>query len=122
MNVRINSSGDITINVYDMFEHLIEGDARSAFLDAASCKPEVIKNVMDMVLTGFTEAQSSGADYDNGPELLSPIGAQRRRIMELSINDLKDKEIERLKARLDFQTGYAEKMELLYYELKNAQP
>lgn len=116
MTLKTNILGDITINVYDIFEELKESKARFAFMDAVSCEPEVIKNVMDMVLTGFTETQSSGADYDGGPELQSPIGVQRRRIMELSINNLKDSEIERLKALLSFQTDRADKLETELFE------
>lgn len=111
MIAKINKDGELSIDLLDIFNSLRCGESYNIFLDSFSCEDAVIKNVMDQVLDGFTEMNSNGCDYDNGPNLKSAIGEQRQRIMEMSINKLKDNEIERLKRCLISEKKRVEELE-----------
>jgi hypothetical protein len=122
MIAKINKDGELSIDLLDIFNSLRYGESYEIFLDSFSCEDAVIKNVMDQVLDGFTGMFSSGCDYDNGPNLKIAIGKQRQRIMEMSINKLKDDEIERLKRCLIFETKRADELEEELYKFLNENP
>jgi hypothetical protein len=109
MTTKINPKGKIEFDLIEFIECL-DAESQISFIETLSCFDSIIKHVMDQVLTGWTENLYNGSDYDSNPEKNSIIGKARERITSQAIDELKDREIERLKLHL----GRSQKEEKKY--------
>ena len=102
MNAKINKEGKVEFHISDLIDSL-EPQSKLEFIESLSCEKEIITHVMDQVLEGYTENSYCGDSYDSGPELKSTLGQARARITSAKIDELKDREIERLQGKLAWE-------------------
>ena len=99
MDAKINKDGKVEFHICDLIDAL-DSQSKIDFIESLSCEKEIVKHVMDQVLDGWTENMYNGDDYDAKPELTSTIGQARARITSTAIDDLKDREVARLRRYL----------------------
>lgn len=74
--------GVVSMPLSDLLRQCSGPDLKDV-IDSIACEEEVITQVMNQVLDGFTELGSSAAkDYPEQPEPWSPIDQARRRIAQ----------------------------------------
>lgn len=92
-------NGKITVDLYTLLGD-ISKEHRADLIDSLSCQQEVIDEVMNQVLDGFTTLGSHGPCGGGGnPDAVYGIEGARMRIAKAA-SDVAAKEIERLGAAL----------------------
>ena len=92
-------NGNIVIRVYDLIGELRAED-QAVIIDAMACQTEIIDEVMNQVIDGYTTLGSYGPrGFGGNPNATSGIDGARLRIANASSN-IASKEIEALAAAL----------------------
>lgn len=87
--------GKLQIDLYDLLGSLT-GEARANVIDMLACRQEVIDEVMNQVIDGYTSQGSYGPTGLGGnPEAIYGIDGARMRIAKAS-SEIASREIERL--------------------------
>jgi hypothetical protein len=94
VNVTIEK-GKMSLDIYDLFGEL-QPEQRAAIIDLLACRDEVINEVANQIIDGFTTEGSHGpTGYGGNPEATWGIDGARMRIAKAS-SDIAAREIERL--------------------------
>jgi hypothetical protein len=98
MNFKLEGNS-IVINVYDLLGSIASAD-RKRIVDAMACQDEVINEVMNQVIDGWTsEGSHAGRTYGGNADAVYGIDGARMRIAKAS-SEIANREIERLAEKL----------------------
>ena len=100
-------SGHLMLDLYELLTALPTGD-RVRIVDALACQDEVINEVMNQVIDGWTtEGSHAGTSFGGNPDAVYGIDGARMRIAkassEIAATEIRRlaEELERVKARMD---------------------
>ena len=111
--------GKIVINVYDLIGELGK-EHRDSIIDALACQDEVINEVVNQVLDGWTTMGShAGTSYGGNAEATYGIDGARMRIAKGS-SELAAEEITRLGEQLAREKARADDAWTRYHELQES--
>lgn len=109
-------NGNIVINVYDLITGLA-AEHRSDIIDAIACQDEVINEVMNQVLDGWTtQGSHAGKGLGGNPDANYGIDGARMRIAKAS-SEVAAKEIAALAAQITREKELGQKGWDAYHEL-----
>jgi hypothetical protein len=109
-------NGNIVINVYDLIGQ-IPAEQREQIIDSLACQDEVINEVMNQVIDGFTTLGShAGTTYGGDVDAVYGIDGARMRIAKAS-SEIAAKEIERLGVALAREKAHSNDGWAKYHKL-----
>jgi len=92
--------GKLTLDLYDLLDALPAED-RARIIDALACQDEVINEVMNQVIDGWTtEGSHAGTSFGGNPDAVHGIDGARMRIAKAS-SEIAAKEIQGLAEELE---------------------
>lgn len=108
--------GKIVLDVYDLISQL-PSETRGQIIDLLACQEEVIDEVMNQVIDGYTSKNSHGPRHFGGdPEETRGIDGARMRIAKAS-SEIAAKEIEALARKIKSEKELGQKGWDAYHEL-----
>lgn len=106
---------DLVVNVYDLISELGK-EHRAAIIDALACTDEVINEVANQIIDGWTtEGSHAGRTYGGNPDATFGIDGARMRIAKAS-SEIAAAEIEQLKKQIDRERELGQKGWDAYHE------
>jgi hypothetical protein len=114
MNLKIDK-GNLIINIYELMDCL-STEEKQEVADSLSINEDIIKNVTDQILIGYTEKGSCGCHDEEDVSPQYALGQARREIA-LSANTIAKEQIESLLKVLKRKEEYHQKVQQWAYSL-----
>jgi hypothetical protein len=113
-------SGLVSVSLYDLLDNL-PAEARADLIDSLACQNEVIDEVANQIIDGYTSLNSHGSRcFGTNESPTSGIDLARRRIAEVS-SEIAAKEIADLVALVKRERERADKANAELFDLQAKQ-